>query len=130
VIQAARWYSANDNGLAQLWRGRVWLNPPFSDSLPWVQKALQHYQMGEVPVALLLLRGDTSTEYSHLLGRRAEAVCLLRRMDFWPRRRNAKTGKLSSPDFPVLLWYLGADVAAFRAAFDRYVFSITEMRAA
>jgi ParB family transcriptional regulator, chromosome partitioning protein len=120
VIQAATWYSQAQDGLAQSWRGRVWCNPPYSNPLPWVQKALQHYSAGDVPAALLLLRGDTSTEYSHLLGRAAEALCMLRRIDFWPRRRNAKTGKLSSPDFPVLLWYLGPDVEAFRAVFDYY----------
>jgi hypothetical protein len=33
---------------------------------------------------------------------------------------NPKTGKPSSPNFPVLLWYLGGDVARFRSVFDRY----------
>src|SRR5206468_3298175 len=40
VVQAPTWYSAAQDGLAQPWRGRMWLNPPFSDSLPWAQKAI------------------------------------------------------------------------------------------
>jgi ParB family transcriptional regulator, chromosome partitioning protein len=120
VIQAAEWYDAVRNGLAQHWRGRMWLNPPFSDSLPWVKKAVQHWRAGDVSAALLLVRGDPSTEYSRLLAQQAPGVCFLERVQFWPQRINAKTGRPSSPDFPVLLWYLGADMARFRAVFERY----------
>jgi ParB family chromosome partitioning protein len=120
VVQAAEWYGEQHDGLAQRWRGRMWLNPPFSKPLPWVKKAIEHWRAGDVPAALLLVRGDTSTEYSGLLARAAPGVCFLPRVDFWPRRINPNTGKPSSPDFPVLLWYLCADVARFRSVFDQY----------
>lgn len=119
VVKATTWYSEADDGLAQHWQGRTWLNPPFSDSLPWVRKALQHWRAGDIS-ALLLVRGDPSTEYSRLLASAAPAVCFLERVQFWPQRINAKTGRPSSPDFPVLLWYLGGDVAGFRAVAGRY----------
>jgi len=120
LIRAATWYGVARSGLAQPWRGRMWLNPPFSDSLPWVEWALRCWRAGDVTAALLLVRGDPSTAYSRLLAREASGVCFLERVDFWPRRINAKTGKPSSPDFPVLLWYLGDAVERFRAVFDRY----------
>src|SRR5207247_1394413 len=54
VVCAATWYGEADNGLAQHWRGRMWLNPPYSDPDPWVEKALAHWLAGDVIQALLL----------------------------------------------------------------------------
>ena len=36
---AARWYSADQNGLIQPWFGHIFLNPPYSDIEPWLDRA-------------------------------------------------------------------------------------------
>jgi len=36
---APRYYTREDNGLIQVWKGFVWCNPPWSDILPWVKRA-------------------------------------------------------------------------------------------
>lgn len=41
-VPAGRYFTKADDGLAQPWEGRVWMNPPFSDSAPWVQRFLDH----------------------------------------------------------------------------------------
>lgn len=41
-IPAARYFTQADDGLAQLWEGRVWMNPPFSDCAPWVRRFIEH----------------------------------------------------------------------------------------
>ena len=41
-IPADRFYTKADNGLAQPWVGRVWMNPPFSEAEPWCMKFVDH----------------------------------------------------------------------------------------
>ncbi len=39
---AAKMIAPPNDGLAASWAGRVWVNPPYSDPLPWVHKFLAH----------------------------------------------------------------------------------------
>lgn len=41
-VPAARHYSLADDGLSQAWEGRVWMNPPFSAPVRWVERFLGH----------------------------------------------------------------------------------------
>lgn len=41
-IPAARYLTQTDDGLAQPWSGRVWMNPPYSGIWPWIDRFRQH----------------------------------------------------------------------------------------
>lgn len=41
-IPAARSIDEAENGLAIEWVGRVWMNPPYSNPTPWIDKWLDH----------------------------------------------------------------------------------------
>jgi hypothetical protein len=41
-IPAERAYAIEDDGLAQPWLGRVWMNPPYSNAKPWVHRFIEH----------------------------------------------------------------------------------------
>jgi hypothetical protein len=41
-VPAARYFTQADDGLASEWFGRVWMNPPYSDSAPWVERFIHH----------------------------------------------------------------------------------------
>ncbi len=41
-IPAKRYFTMADDGLAQPWEGRVWMNPPFGNPKPWVERFTEH----------------------------------------------------------------------------------------
>lgn len=41
-IPARKFLSELDDGLTAEWHGSVWMNPPFSKPLPWVQRFIEH----------------------------------------------------------------------------------------
>ena len=43
-IPAKRSLSIIDDGLNTEWYGRVWMNPPYSKSTPWVNKFMEHQE--------------------------------------------------------------------------------------
>lgn len=55
---ARRHYTITDDGLAQTWEGRVWLNPPYGDQTErWIER-LAHHGNG---IALIFARTETAT---------------------------------------------------------------------
>ena len=60
----------NENGLKVLWnaRGRkVFVNPPYSNPLPWVKAAIEEKRLSPEMVIVMLLKHDSSTEWYRLL---------------------------------------------------------------
>ena len=41
-VPAKRRFTKADDGLSQSWEGRVWMNPPYSESTAWVEKFIAH----------------------------------------------------------------------------------------
>ena len=41
-VPASRFYTIEDDGLSRPWHGRVWMNPPYSQATPWVQRFIDH----------------------------------------------------------------------------------------
>jgi len=59
--KCGRYFTAAEDGLAQTWRGRVWLNPPYGRQIAlWVEKAWRSAQeTAELVVCLVPARPDT-----------------------------------------------------------------------
>jgi hypothetical protein len=53
--------SDNLDGLKSEWKDKTYVNPPYSDPLPWVMKAIEESRKGKRIV--MLLRSDYSTEW-------------------------------------------------------------------
>ncbi len=71
-IPATSHYSEIDDGLLQPWHGIVWLNPPYSNPRPWIEKLAAH---GD---GIALLPADTATGWWHDYVIGADAFVFLR----------------------------------------------------
>lgn len=112
-INAAAYYTADDNGLTQSWAGRVWLNPPFDDTAAWVDQIDAEYMSGQVTAAILLVNSAPGYNWWEDLWRR-RPVCMLReRLCFVPSigepAGQAKKGQTIA--------YYGPDIDRFIEAF-------------
>lgn len=117
VVRADEYYDQADDGLTLPWAGNIYLNPPYSNPLPWVEKLLKEFALGNVVQAILLVNTANSPQWACLLWQSYHHVCLLNsRIKFWrPDRPEGKTG-----DRDQMLWYLGGNPQRFREVFDPY----------
>jgi ParB family chromosome partitioning protein len=76
AVQAARYFTAQEDGLGQPWRGKVWLNPPFRQVDRFAAKLCEAHRSGAVPEAVLLVNNATETAWFQDTARMASALCL------------------------------------------------------
>lgn len=56
-----RYFTKEQDGLAQEWSGKVWMNPPYGRAIgKWVKKAYESSQSGALVVCLIPARTDTA----------------------------------------------------------------------
>ena len=54
-VSASNHFTKEQNGLEQQWSGRLWFNPPFSQSAIWVRQLGLYCLTGDVSEAMALL---------------------------------------------------------------------------
>jgi site-specific DNA-methyltransferase (adenine-specific) len=80
--KVARFFTKADDGLAQEWVGRCWMNPPYGREIgKWVRKARESADKGATVVCLLPARTDTAWWHDNIQGR-AEVHFLRGRVHF------------------------------------------------
>jgi phage N-6-adenine-methyltransferase len=118
TVGADRYYTADDDGLAQTWEGRVWMNPPYNAGLVdrFVAKLLDERAAGNVTAALVLTNNSTDTRWWQSMAERATAVChLAGRVKFI-----APDGEHGAPLQGQTICYLGDDADGFAKRFDGF----------
>jgi DNA N-6-adenine-methyltransferase (Dam) len=112
-VEARKHYTAADDGLAQPWSGRVFLNPPYGrDISQWIEKLRAEWSRGEVSEAIALLPSRTDTEWFDTLTKGTDdaVICFLdRRLTF--------VGNSDPAPFPSMAVYFGPRHDVFARVF-------------
>jgi hypothetical protein len=105
IVQARTYYTAKEDDLKQVWPGTVFLNPPFGRGLidRYVKEMLVHFEIGEVPNAVVLLNNSTEMAGWQSLSQARTVICLV----------NGRTGFLDCERPIAEKSYPGSDVCIF-----------------
>jgi hypothetical protein len=111
TFPAAHHYTPVENGLAQTWIGRVYMNPPYGrEIVAWTTKLRDELAAGWTTEAVALLPARVDTGWWQNL--RPPLVCFIRgRLQF--------SGYEQSAPFPSAAAYFGKDRSRFVEAFER-----------
>jgi hypothetical protein len=116
TVKAETFFTAADDGLAQTWRGRVWMNPPYAQPLinNFAEAVSAKFESGEIDQACILVNNATETQWFQRMLSVASAVC-------FPKSRIKFIDPSGKPSGAPLqgqaIIYMGDNVKAFRAAF-------------
>lgn len=114
-VKAEKYYTKDDDGLAQPWAGRVWCNPPYGKfSKLFIERALEFYQSGQVTDCIFLVNRTGAAWYIDLT-QQFTAVCQVRkRISFWTPEGKPE----GSPRYYNDFLYLGPSLKKFKKVFS------------
>jgi site-specific DNA-methyltransferase (adenine-specific) len=102
TAQAPVFYTIDDDGLAQPWKGRVWMNPPYSEVGKWMAKAADEVAAGNAELVVCLVPARVDARWYRAAAEVASVVRIL------PQR--VKFGGLrDSAPFPSAVIVFGDD---------------------
>lgn len=117
TVQAEAFYTQACNGLKCQWFGRVWLNPPYSETGDWIAHLADLYQRGHIDEAIVLVNAKTEAGWFDLLWEVSPVVCLVRgRISFIP----GDGGKSQTGYMGQAIGYLGPNTEKFREVFGQF----------
>lgn len=124
-IPAHQHYSVEDNSLLESneWAGKVYMNPPFSNPLPFVNRLCMEYEQQNIAEAIVLVKAGTvhNKGTGSLFRLHASAFC------FWGAGLSTRIAYLNEDDVPTpgadfdcSLVYLGGNPKLFKNVFSDY----------
>jgi phage N-6-adenine-methyltransferase len=120
VVQARKFYSIQDDGLRQQWRGRMFINPPYSATKisKFIEKLVGHVKDRSVSEAIILINAETEVRWFRTLSGVAAAVCFpTGRIKFYKPGPAKPTGTCPLGSAVV---YIGRRPKAFERSFRRF----------
>lgn len=115
-IKARKYFTKDDDGLRQEWKGNIWNNPPYGRTVEnWIVCALTCYAAGDINSAILLLN-RTGAAWYKARTKEVTAICEVhKRIAFIDENGQRQ----SSPRYYNDFLYLGKDVEKFVDVFSR-----------
>lgn len=116
TVGATRYFTIEDDGLAQEWHGNTWMNPPYSSDKigPFIEKLSK--ELPNIPNAIVLVNNATDTAWFAKLVENASAVC-------FPRGRVRFLDPQGNPGAPLqgqAIVYIGKHPGKFRDVFGSF----------
>lgn len=120
TVGASLIYTIDEDGRAQKWAGRVWMNPPYAQPLvgDFAEAATAKYASGEYEQACILVNNATETKWFCRILEEAAAVC-------FPKSRIRFLDPMGNPGAPLqgqAIIYLGNLVQEFVDEFSKIGF--------
>ncbi len=118
TVQAAQFFSADDDGRSKTWSGRVWMNPPYAQPLmsDFAEAVASKFEAGEIDQACVLVNNATETQWFQRMLSTASAVCFPKsRIKFLDPDGNPSGAPLQGQ----AIVYMGESVEAFVEAFSQ-----------
>lgn len=110
-VPANTLYTKDDDGLAQNWHGRVYMNPPYGKEIPrWTEALVLKYELGEIDEAIALVPGRIDTQWFRPLYK--YLICAV-------SGRVRFSNAIHSAPFPSAIVYLGTNKPEFIRIFKR-----------
>lgn len=116
TVRAAAFFTAETNGLDKEWRGKVWMNPPYSqpEIVHFVDKIVAEVKAGNCSEAIVLTHNSTDTAWFNTLFENADAICFTRgRVRF-----ESPDGEKAAPAMGQAFTYFGANPEKFTSIFS------------
>jgi phage N-6-adenine-methyltransferase len=122
IVGAKEYFTQETDGLKQEWRGRVFLNPPYSYPLigDFIKKLCAEFFAGNVEAAVLLTNNCTDTRWWHEAAKASQAICFTQgRINYYKA-----DGRDCQPTQGQCFFYFGTDLPAFATEFSRHGLTI------
>jgi hypothetical protein len=117
IVMAETFFTKDDDGLAQDWFGRVFLNPPYN--MPLVEqftgRAIREYENADIEEAIILVNNATDAGWFHALLGNYHACFTRGRVKFWTTEGpnlGARQGQV--------FFYLGRNPHKFAEVFNQF----------
>lgn len=108
-IGATRTFTELEDGLAQSWEGRVWLNPPYGRGIDrWMRKMAEHVKNGGAGIAFIFARTDTKYWQQYVFPVASGILWLEGRVKFCDP--TGRPGKYPAPAPSALIAYTPSDL--------------------
>lgn len=109
-VPAGAHYTLADDGLAQPWYGRVFMNPPYSEARAWSRKLFEEVGAKHVSEFISLVPARPGSEWWRMYSEHDCLLCLVNgRIKF--------KGAPSGAPYPSAVFYLGENEEKFEALF-------------
>jgi phage N-6-adenine-methyltransferase len=72
------YFTQTENGLEHEWQGPVFINPPYNNITPWVEKSIEYFNITTSTVVLLLPARTGNFLWQSLIFPKASLICFIR----------------------------------------------------